>query len=247
MTVQPDLDKTKALIAQMLAKAESTDSENERDMCTAQAEKLMLKLGIQRAELESVGKQKAEDIIQRSREFPGDLSISFITFTHSVAMGYGDLTTLQSKSSYSSARTAYIIGHESDVLQFLQLLDSLEKQVRAALRTWQRASREERRYQTGQQKYLANRAFIEAFGGTVAARLRAERAEEMTTASTGAALVLADKKGRVDAWVKDTYTLGRAGRGHSNGYNAGARAAGRAAGEKAQLRSSSAINSRAVN
>ena len=65
-------------IAKLLAKAERTDNEHERDAYTQQAERLMLKLGIERAELESAGEVKAEDIVEVTREWTGNYAITMV-------------------------------------------------------------------------------------------------------------------------------------------------------------------------
>lgn len=222
-----DIEKMKAKIAMLLAKAESTSFPEERDAFNAGAEKLMLRLGIARAELEGAGEVKTEEIVEVRRVFPGNYSISMIPFTTMVARGFGHLTVLQSKTA-GLARVAYIIGHKSDVEEFCQLLDSLSLQVMSALRVWQKEHIEERRGLTDMQKYLQHRSFIEGFGRRVGDRLEERRTVEETEASTGAALVLASKESRISDWVSDTYGGLKADtsrRNHSSvGYFAGQRA-----------------------
>lgn len=228
-----DIAKMKAKIAMMLAKAESTTFPEERDTFNAAAEKLMIRLGISIAELESVGERKQEEIVEVKRTYPGNYSISYIPFVHYVAQGFGHITILQQRTA-GLARNAFVIGHKSDVETFLQLLDSLELQVKSALRQWQKDNIESRRGLTDMQKYLQHRSFIEGFGQRVGERLHERRTVEEETVSTGTALVLVGKDERVSEWIKDTYgeTKGRAT--HRNGSSIGYHA-GRASGEKASL------------
>lgn len=228
-----DIKKMKDRISMLLAKAESTTFEHERDTFNAAAEKLMIRLGISIAELEASGEVKAEDIVEERRVFPGNYSISMIPFTAAVANGFGHITILQSKTSGLS-RVAHIIGHKSDVEQFCQLLDSLSVQVMSSLRAWQRENIESRRGLTDMQKYLQHRSFIEGFGAKVGQRLMERRTEEETDVSTGTALVLVSKDARVKDWISESYGDLKASKDNrrfsSLGYRAGA-----VAGETASL------------
>lgn len=193
-----DLSEMKAKIAKLLAKAESTDNEHERDILNEKAEKLMLRLGIDAAELEAAGEIKPEEIIRVKREFGGNYAIVYIPFVADVANGFGNLTIIQTNYKDRLDRVAHIIGHESDVENFLTLLDSLLLQVKSALRRWQKENIEARRGLTDMVKYVQHRSFITGFGLQVNERLLALRTEIEEEASTGAALVLASKQDRVD-------------------------------------------------
>lgn len=229
-----DLESMKRKISALLAKAERTENEHERDAFNAKAESLMLRLGVHAAELEAAGEVKPEEIVEVKRDWKGNYSIVFVPFTSEVARGFGNLTVLQSTYSAMLRRT-YIIGHKSDVEQFMTLLNSLELQVLSALHRWQRENRDARRGLTDMQKYIQHRSFIEGFGQTVASRLRAERKQEEAVASTGAALVLASKMDRITGWVDETYgELGKARGGMKYGSSVGY-AAGSEAGKTANL------------
>lgn len=229
-----NIDEMKAKIAKLLAKAEGTTNEAERDAFTAKAETLMLRLGIARAELEAVGEANPEPVIEVQRCWRGNYSIVMVPFTGSIAGALGNITTLQSTWS-AVRRYSYLIGHQSDVERLTQLLDSLEIQVMSALHRWQREHREERRYMTDMEKFIANRSFITGFGNTVASRLRAERKTEEATASSGAELVLVSKQARVDDWVGRQYPKLRKGRGGAREYDYSAYVSGGAAGRNADL------------
>lgn len=229
-----DIAAMKSKISKLLAKAEGTDNEHERDAFNAQAERLMLKLGIQAAELEAAGEAKAEEVVQEVREWHGNYSIVMVPFTGTLADGFGNLTVLQSTVSPMLRRT-YIIGHKSDVKAFLLLLDSLHIQVMSALHRWQKDNRERRRFLTDMQKYVEHRSFIAGFGRTCALTLAKMRRDEEKEASTGAALVLASKQERVQEWVDNKYGEMKSARGGMQYWSSGAHADGAVAGNSADL------------
>ena len=231
-----DIEKMKDRIAMFLAKAEATNFDEERDTFNAAAEKLMIRLGIARAELEGRGEAKPEKIVGVRREYPGNYSISYIPFVYHVAGGFGHLTVLQQRTA-GLTRYAYIIGAESDVQEFCTLLDSLEIQVKHALRLWQKENIEVRRGLTDMQKFLQHRSFIEGFGAKVGSRLAERRDTEENKISTGTELVLVSKDERRQEFIDSTYgelKQDKAQRRHSSvGFAAGHRAGANASlGEK---------------
>ena len=242
-----DIEDMKTKIAKLLAKAEGTDNEKERDSFNAKAEKLMLKLGIQRAELESAGEVKPEEIVEVVREWTGNYSIVMVPFTHSVASGFGNLTVLQQNVSAMLRRT-FIIGHKSDVEAFTTLLDSLSLQAMSALHRWQREHAEERRGLTDMEKYVQHRSFLAGFGQEVGNRLGREQRQvkKEEHISKGAELVLASKMDRVTNWVDETYGELKTSRGGMKYGDREARAAGRDAGKNADLGHKSVASQKAI-
>lgn len=240
--VKFDLAKMKAKIAKLLVKAEKTDNDSERDAFNAAAERLMLKLGVQRAELESTGDVKPEEIIEASRDWHGNYSIVMVPFVYDVARGFGDLTVLHSDNSAMLRRT-YVIGHKTDVEEFVTLIDSLALQAMSALRRWQKENAASRKGMTDMQKYVQHRSFLAGFGRQVAARLLAERQEEVAEASTGAALVLADKQSRITSWVDEQYPNVRESKRGIRSHDGMAVRDGRIAGQTANI-GSKAVDSK---
>lgn len=229
-----DLAAMKDKIAKLLAKAERTDNEHERDAFNSQAERLMLKLGIARAELESAGEVKPEEIVEVVREWKGNYSIVMVPFVANVAEGFGNLTILQSTRS-AMLRKTFIIGHKTDVEEFVALIDSLALQVLSALHRWQKEHKEERRGLTDMEKYVQHRSFISGFGLTVSSRLAEERKEEEQEASTGAALVLASKESRIKGWLDEKYPKLGTARGGMQQFSSRAARDGAVAGRTANL------------
>ena len=221
-------------IAALLAKAEGTDNENERDTYVAKAEELMVKWGIERAELESIGQVKPEEIIEVHRDWKTIYAPTMGLFAYTIGLSYGNLSFLQSRSGSAFVRT-YIIGHKTDVESFLMLLDSLNLQVWTAVKAYRKETREARRWHTIHENFVADRSFIEGYGNTVATRLYALKKETEKTASTGAALVLVGKMSRVRAWQAEKYPNTGKARASSRQWSSEAASAGRTAGQKANL------------
>lgn len=222
--------KMKTKIELLLAKAEGTDNEHERDAYTAKAQRLMLEWGIAEADLEARGEIKPEPVVQEHKDYRGSYATAMPVFANSVATGMGALRVL--KTTYGSTARVYVIGHQSDVNYFWMMMNSLEAQCTSALTTWWKTA-DERQWLGRQEGWKARRQFILSFGHTVGSRLSALRTEVQTEATPGAALVLVDKATRVDEWVDDQYKKLRSGRGLDGGYAGGA--AGRAAGQRANL------------
>lgn len=226
------LSEMKDKIAKLLAKAEATTNEAEREAFTAKAEQLMVRLGIDAAELEAAGEVKPEEVIEVHRTYTGGYAIVMVPFASAVCRGFGNLTTLQ--SVYRSSRRVYIIGHKSDVEMVMQLLDSLETQAKSAMHRWQKTA-PERQWQDSGQRYVGSRTFLQYFGFRVGDRLKELRQETQQEASPGAALVLVSKKDRVDDWTGKKYPKLKKSRTGARTYNSSAAGAGVAAGNRASL------------
>ena len=241
------IEKAKDTIAKLLRKAEDPAvSPEERETFLDAAQKKMLRLGIDIAELEAVGDVKPEEIVEIRLDWRGSYSIAMIPFAAYVAKGFGNLTTLQATSS-DMLRHSYVIGTKSDVETFQTLVLSLQKQAMLGLTEYQKEHRARRRYFTDMEKYTENRSFLLGFAAQVQRRLRTMRQTEERTASTGAALVLASKESRVQAWVDSAYgdSLRKARGGiQTNAY--GAQRAGQIAGDRANLATKSIEGKRSI-
>lgn len=224
-------------IAGLLAKAESTTFEEERDTYTAKAEALMLKYGIEQAELESVGKVKPEEITEVMFTFTTPFHAIVAGFVQGIAQSLGSLSVLQRRGSKQRIIHVYLIGHKTDVEHAEALINSLWTQANTAVSVWARAAvKDDFMYQISdsQGRWRARREFVSAFGHTVSRRIREERKVHEKTASTGAALVLVSKQERVDAWMHQQHNVGKARSQRLMGGHSG-REAGRAAGERADI------------
>jgi hypothetical protein len=231
------VDDHKRKIAALLAKAERTDNEAEQRAYTEKAERMMVRLGIDAAELQAAG-ARTDDIVEESRVWTTIYAPAVADLAFTVGLAFGDLNFLQSRTGKDRVRT-YVIGHESDVAAYLTLLDSLHLQVFSALKAFRRETRGDRRWNTIHENFVVDRSFVRGYGRAVADRLRAireeVREEAAPTMSSSTALVLASKQDRVDAWQDERYPkLGKARAGRSQSSWAG-HAAGTRAGQRASL------------
>jgi hypothetical protein len=225
----------KAKIEALLAKANANGvTPEESETYTAKAEELMVKWGIEEAELEAGGQHKAEPIIEVKMDFAASYGPTMVMFAFNICNGFGNLRNLQTSLSSSGKRRFWIIGHESDVTAAQMLISSLQIQAMRELKAWQKVD-EGRKYRTEWENWKANRQFLTSFSVAVAKRLRATRVRvEETVTEPGTALVLASKKAKVDAWMDDQHPNLKKARGGQHGSYHG-RDAGRAAGERASL------------
>ena len=223
-------------IAALLAKAESTDNTAEAETFTKAAERLMLKWGIDDAKLEAARKGKdvnatADKIVQTTHMFTGIYHYGLFAIGSAVGNGLGNIKVMISKGRSSS--TIFFVGFESDIARALQLTHSLVVQAEAAMRAWWKTS-EERTWLRGMEAFKARRQFFLSFAAAVGERLREARCEEVAEAGSGTDLVLVDRGRRVQDYVRENYSLGRA-RGSIQQGSAGAESAGFAAGQRASF------------
>lgn len=229
-------DKTEAMkakIAALLAKAERTDNDAERDAYSQKAESLMIKLGIERADLEFKGEVKPEEITKDDMEWAGNYGPTMVSFAYGVVRAMGNLDMYQRKNYNGMLHWTTIVGTKSDIEQAKTLLTSLHLQAMTGLKRFQKENRESRRYMTDMEKFIQNRSFLSGFGSEVARRVRETRTVEEKDATPGAALVLASKEDRVKAHMA-SLGLGKA-RGGTRSHDYLASAAGRVAGQSANI------------
>lgn len=229
------IENLKSKIAALLAKAERTDNEHERDAFNAKAETLMLQYGIEAAELEAAGEVKPEEIVRVGRGYTGGYAIVMPQFIYLVSRAMGSLRIIQS-NGYGGSRGVWLIGHESDVDAAWQIIDSLEKQAHLAMKRWVREQNANPmsiyKRIPGPEKFKSRREYILGFALGAGKRIDEEKRDVTATASTGAALVLVSKADRVNQFMDDEYadlkpakdrrSMGVTGRGA--GYEAGQQA-----------------------
>ena len=193
------IENLKSKIAALLAKAERTDNEHERDAFNAKAEKLMLAYGIEAAELEAAGEVKPEEIVTVSRLYRKGYALIMPQFIYNITSALGGLRVIQSDGN--DMRLVYVVGHKSDVEAAWVLINSLEAQAHSAMKRWTKESLKNPydlySMLSGMERYKARRDYLGAFALGAAKRIREERQEIRETASTGAALVLVSKDERL--------------------------------------------------
>jgi len=231
----------KVKIAKLLAKAEGTSNEHEAQTFREAAEKLMVKWGIEQADLESRGEVARDKIEHRVYDCPGIYGFALQRLASNIARGLGALEVLvskrydYSKGKRSEIQTVYVIGHTGDLDRFEMLFHSLQLQAITAMNSWWKSS-EERHYFTSMEGFKARRQFVMSFGQAVHTRLKAARQEEKVAGhiSHGAELVVLDKSKAVENFTQQTFnpvaSRSRGVHGSSSG-----RAEGHAAGMRAGL------------
>jgi hypothetical protein len=222
-------DKKIELIAQLLAKAESTTPE-EAEALTQHAERLMVKYAIDQAVIDArraKAGQASEKIIQVIIPFSGAYRLEFVQLGAAVVQSLGSLRALMSTYKNKSANL-YIIGFESDVQQAEALIRSLQVQAMVANRAWWKEHKGEFSHYTPYDQEAARRSFVGGFGIGAAARIRDSRQQAVQEAGSGTELVLIDRDAKVQEHFEGLSTRpnrARGGKGSSmaqgHGYRAG--------------------------
>lgn len=233
------------LIAQMLAKAESTTPE-EAEALMAAAEKLMIKLGIDQAVVEA---RRAKDgklqekIITHRLDFRGNIAGEQYHIASSVCHAWGSLRVYKSNSPRYFH--LHIVGFESDVERVVTIINSLLVQATVAMKAWWKENREDYRIFTTYDQDKARRGFVQGFGTGAGERIRASRAQAVEEAGTGTELVLFDRSAKVNEFY-DTIPLNK---GRARGVDGmfGAQASGQAAGRNANIGERSVTQGRGIS
>lgn len=193
-------DKKADLIAQLLAKAESTTPE-EAEALTEHAARLMAKYMISQATIDAKrakAGQPSEQIVTKTVTFTGAYRLEWITLGVAVCRGLGNLENMKSTYKNKSA-TLYVIGFESDVEQALILINSLQVQATVAVRAWWKEHKYEFMFHPAYDQEAARRSFATGFGIGAGQRIKENRNQAVQEASTGTDLVLLDRGAKVKA------------------------------------------------
>lgn len=222
-------DKKIELIAQLLAKAESTTPE-EAEALTEHAERLMIKYGIEQAiidEKRSKAGQSSESIVTKKIQFNGAYRLDNLALGVSVLEGLGNLRALQSTMGNKIA-WLHIIGFESDVEQAEILINSLQVQAAVAVRAWWKANKGDYQFEAAYDQEAARRSFVRGFGRGAGKRIAESRLQTVQAATTGTDLVLVSRGDKVDAHfdsISKRPSRARGGKGSGaamgSGYAAG--------------------------
>lgn len=221
-----------AKIRALLAQAEGTDNEHEAEAYSAKAEQLMLRWGIDVANLARDPKRPAEEIVTEWIHLKGWFAPAHLYFAALVADGLGNLRTYRMRWYKHTADSIALVGFESDVRRAQMLIASLQLQAQTALRAWWKDA-PERWWMTRMQAVHAKRQFLISFATVVKNRLTAQRTKLVAEAGTSTELAVRDRKSLVDQFLDESLTL-RQHRGRIQGSWYGADEGARA-GSQAQL------------
>jgi hypothetical protein len=234
------------LIAQLLAKAESTTPE-EAEALTAAASKMMQKYMIDQATIDArraKSGQASEKIIEKRLDFTGAYRGEMLNLCSNVVRGLGTLRALQYTGGKGKVFSFYLIGFESDVEQAEILINSLQLQAAVAVRAFWKEHKDEYSYQNSYEQEKARRSFVHGFGTGAGRRLFEQHKEVVTEAKAGTELVLVSRKAKVDEHVDQMATR----KGRARTATGGDRAAGEGyrAGQNANTGAKSVSQGRGI-
>lgn len=237
------------LIAQMLAKAESTTPE-EAEALTKAAQKLMAKYLIDQAvidERRAKKGQESEKIIEQPLFFKGAFRGELLNLAWNVVRNLGDLKGMQN-TGYDKGKTfvIWLVGFESDVKQAEVLINSLQLQAAVAVREWWKTNKVNYSWDSSYNQEKARRAFVQGYGTGVGSKLREAKQEAMATVTgTGTELVLVARAEKVQGHM-DAKKLGK-GRARTATAGGAANGQGYAAGKKANTGGKSVGQGRGIS
>lgn len=207
MSPKPELDKRLDTIAKLLAKAESTKFPAEAEALTEQAERMMIRYGIDKAQVDMERGKRGEvrePIVERQVDYHGQTRYTHLDGASDVIHAFSLATCLQRRGR--SMDTLYIIGAQTDVSQMIQLANSLMIQATAAQVAWWR-THTDKAWMTQGERRIERREYLISWyrGATVRARRIVAEARGESSAGTGAEIVLADRQARAQAAVGEMY------------------------------------------
>lgn len=222
-------EKITRTIAALLAKAESTNHEKERDAFLAKAQELQIKYVVEDSAIRERMGQKKEEII--SRKFCEERHGSFIKAKREL-INY--LARMNRCMAVIGAKRSYveITGYESDVDFVSVMYTSLLLQMQSAM------ARDEVFRSAGDPVKTWRTSYAHAWVRRVAARLQdALKASESDAevSTPGTAIVLRDRRQEVSVAVSARYGKLRQGYKNTATSSYSGYAAGDAAGRRANL------------
>lgn len=220
-----DVPETKLeLVRKLLAKAEGTDNEHERETFMKAAADLMAKYGIEQAMI-AVGQVRSRPTSRLVRVEASAYAARHFDLIHHIAEAMGCQAILlpaRYGANTSEKKAMHIFGYESDIERAEVLYTSLLLQMASGLRRVQiPADQSPRAYRN---------SWLLGFVNTVARLVREREQAARQEAGTGAELVLADRSAAVVSEFREAYPHIRrsrprsSGRGYRDGQQAGERA-----------------------
>jgi len=217
-------------ITALLAKAESSDNEEEARALSEKAEDLMVRWGVDAATLVGkVGQKREEIVTHHFGDFGSTMQPANLRLAYAIVLGLGNLRAFQ--VNRGNRQFLVVIGFESDVHRAQLLVTSMRLQATSALRAWWRT--DQHGWMTRAEQTAARRQFVVSFGVAVQRRLAAQRTRVVAEAGTGTELAIRDRRSLVDQWFDDNIGNLKKGRGMKGSWHGAAE--GREAGQNAQL------------
>jgi hypothetical protein len=235
------------LIAQMLAKAESTTPE-EAEALTLAATKLMQKYLIDQATIDARRAKKGEateEIVQETLSFTGAYRGEMLHLCSQVVRGLGTLKALQYTGGKGKVFVFYLIGFKSDVEQAKLLINSLQLQAAVAVRAWWKDNKADYAFVSSYDQEKARRNFVHGFGSGAGTRLYLQHKEVVQESKAGTELVLVNRMERVNDYYDAIPT--RKGRARTATGSGAAASDGYVAGKNANTGGTSVTQGRGIS
>jgi hypothetical protein len=209
---------------------------SERDLAAAQAERLMIKHAISPEQIDAATIREEKIVKQelffrspfRKVEANGMMSIANALNLRTFYISYTRGTYSQENGHWvHNAKPALgvtFIGYESDVEMAVRMANSVFVQSTVALKQWWKTTGRHG-LMTYENPSVVKRSFVQGFFQGASRRIRDERKVAISEIPDSGALVLVDRRNKVDAWVDSQYKFG-----HGRGGNMQSSATGRTAG-----------------
>ncbi len=217
-------DKILETVRKLLAQAESTSNEHERETFNRKASELIATYGIERAKLEATDPGKREPVTSKIVTFNPPYTIDKSALLHVVASSMRCKTVRVVKGN-----RAHLIGYPSDIERVEIVYSSLLVQQSLGLAVASLYS------DSGVDKRTFAKSYFTGFQNAVNKRLRAaEKVAETATGTPGTDLVLADRRDAVERQAARMFDNMRSGKARQVRSNSGY-ASGHADGSRANL------------
>lgn len=218
-------------IEMLLAKAESTNFPAEAELAMAQAEKLMIQYGFERAEFNGDNRQEKK-MVQVRFACTGTYHLGKVMAYSNIAGAYQSVDILRLKGQ-GSVTYLILIGEQGDVDDIVRVLNSIDIQAEHAVKAWWATNPPATMFGR-QEAWKARRDFIIGFGHGAAQRVRESLVEVVREGGAGTELVLVNRMKDATAHREALYPVIRTSKSRVQG-GFGGRAAGREAGLKANI------------
>lgn len=190
------------LIRHLLDKADSTDSDAERDALTAKAEHLMARWGVEAAEHITHRTLTCANIVEKPFHVTGPHRVLLAQYVAApVAKAISPTTTVFQFSGRSNKDTYVVVGLADDIDRINLYVPRIIEQARHAWATY----RTTRTFDTDSDRRAAVKSFLASFGLIVARRAKTILDTESTT---GSALVWTRAKDTIADYLDESgYTM----------------------------------------
>ena len=209
------------LVQNLMARAQSTTSENEARMCRERADKLIFEHAIAGEEL--VREEGVEVAMAKvTFEFTGTYKRAFRIGIATVLNTYG--TTFVLAQIGSRTHWLYAYGEQGDIDMMTYVMASLQEQAMTAMRAWWKRESKTRYYYSESDRRKARESYLLSFFTGVAEQIEESKREASVSGSME--IALRDKKSRAEDYASQeiSWKQGRRSRGRDYRINEGVEA-----------------------